>query len=512
MSRPQWIENLNPIERREFLALVSTVLGLPFIDSEFAKKCQSLLLPQAHAQTVNSINFLEVNFRDQWDFGHAILAPSLARNADSLKSRDLAFYDQQSSLIQGPNNLWLTRQGAPLQPHANDIAVMELGEPCIGSIHAHEAGNGMRSPGRSYTQRSGTKDMASVDKRPKVGGNEVLYSSSPTPAVLHNYFSKQQGQTRNGIIFRSSIRENTHTFYHFEGNLANAQLDRFFNKDSFLRAFGNLPSQPPITQSTLQKHGQKLGELLRYVDGNFFSRKPSVADGRTSHEAMLNEWSRNFQVPQQQPVNVNLTQQEIPYWTQNVPSQKNCPGDSANNCTDVSGKANLGEIYGWISKLFIGGIVKTAAIDYDFHDVHGARNRLVLDTQARATAEPLARFIQAMKGAGIWNRTLIAMYTLDGGRGPNSNSTGERTKNALILAGGMVKGGYYGDIAYNNGWVWKRPDDNGVPVAGTTDGRQGRVPNADVYKTVAKAAGVADSLVNNFPDARNGKVLTYMLK
>jgi hypothetical protein len=125
----------------------------------------------------------------------------------------------------------------------------------------------------------------------------------------------------------------------------------------------------------------------------------------------------------------------------------------------------------------------------------------------------LARLINYLKSNNLWDNTVIAMYTLDGSRSPASNSTGENSKNAVILVGGKVKGGYYGDIRYqNNQFYYHRPNDAGVPVAtGVTDGSQ-RVPAADVYKTVMTAAGIPMTVINSFPDAAAGKVLTYMLK
>jgi hypothetical protein len=513
MSKKLELHDLDPLQRREFLGLASGFLSLPFLSTSMVEKCWDVLIPQAHAQMTGPKFFLEVNFRDQWDFGHVFLPPSIARRADELRSsQSLAYFNQQGELTQGPNNFWITPQGRPLIPHLNDIAVMELGEACIGGVHAHEAGNGMRSPGRSYNQRPGTMDMATVDKRPgnRSAGNEVLYSSTPTPAVLHNSYVKSMGYQNNGVLYRSSIRQNIHTFYHFEGSLQNAQLDRYFDKQSFLNSIGN--SQVPLPgASVMERYGDRLAELIKFVDGNYFRRKPSLSGQQSNHETLVNDWSQQVQA-QRQSLDINLDAQTIAAWTQGVPSQKTCPGDQANNCREYPGKTNLGEIFAWTSRLFAGNRVKTMAVDFDFHDVHGNRNQFVLETQAHSTALPLARLIESLKASGIWDQTVIAMYTLDGSRGPNRSSTGYRTKNALILAGGGVRGGYYGDIDYQNGWLWKRPDNNGRPVAGTTDGLQGRVPDADVYKTVARAAGIADSVVNGFPDAAPGRVLNYMLK
>ena len=106
------------------------------------------------------------------------------------------------------------------------------------------------------------------------------------------------------------------------------------------------------------------------------------------------------------------------------------------------------------------------------------------------------------------------MYTLDGSRSPISTSTGYNTKNAVVLAGGGIQGGYYGDVSVSNsgGVTYYRPDDQGNPVAQGNTGRDGRVPAEDIYKTVAVASGLPMSLINQFPDVSSGRVLNYLLK
>ena len=70
-----------------------------------------------------------------------------------------------------------------------------------------------------------------------------------------------------------------------------------------------------------------------------------------------------------------------------------------------------------------------------------------------------------------------------------------------------------GDIAVSTSEqvTYRRLDAAGNPIAGGSMGRDMRVPAADVYKTVAKAAGIPDSVVNSLPDVRNGTTLSYML-
>lgn len=48
----------------------------------------------------------------------------------------------------------------------------------------------------------------------------------------------------------------------------------------------------------------------------------------------------------------------------------------------------------------------------------GVRTESVLRTQAQQVARPLARLITDLKAAGLYDRTVIAVYTLDGSRRP----------------------------------------------------------------------------------------------
>jgi hypothetical protein len=177
-------------------------------------------------------------------------------------------------------------------------------------------------------------------------------------------------------------------------------------------------------------------------------------------------------------------------------------------------------MFGYVAKLFTSGQVRTAALDFDYHDVHTRRTDKLLQTQAIQTAMPLARLISALKAAGIYDRTVIAMYTLDGSRPVVRQGDGYFSKNGVILAGGGIRGGYYGDVRLRDGtWYLHPPTAAGVPSPDNLALRMGdranpewRVPGRDIYKTVAKAAGIPDSLVNSYVDVREGKVLNYLLR
>lgn len=502
-------EKLSLVERREFLKYFSGFLALPFVSDHTRRAMQEMVFgSQAFAQTITPINFLEVNFRDQWDFQCLFVPPGLAQSYDSVKSRLPAAGEPTAEKL----NFYLTPNAASLRPHLDNIAVMELGDVCVGNVHAHEAANPMRSPGRSYNQTTGKKDMATVDKRPggRSDGNEVYYSSTPTPLILHNYYQKsQKPDLINGVILRSSLRTSIHTYYHFEGNLANAQADRFFDKTTFLNSFSS-PLSPDSSLSS-QKHALLISRLLKRIDRGHLERTLASAQ-LANHRSKIDSLGSLLSTAQD-PITLALTSSEESYWKTGIIDQVLCPGDNANNCVAEGGKWHPGELFAYAGKLFRSGRVRSVGIDFDLSDVHTNRTKFMMDTQAQQSGMTLARLISYLKANNLWDHTLIAMYTLDGSRSPDSNSTGQDSKNAVVLAGGMIQGGYYGDIRLVNGnFTYYRPDDNGTPISNGTSGGGMRVPAADVYKTVLTAAGVPTTLINSFPDAQPGKVLSYMLR
>lgn len=508
MTKNSLWKSLPPIQRRQFLRWLGLATAAPWVTESTRYGIFDMIGGEALAQNQTNLPtyFLEVNFRDQWDFGGAFIAPWLGKNRANISTEGDAGAAIFSQIKAVPNtNHFITSEADEIMPHMGDVAVMELGEDVIGGVHGHEASNALRSPGRSKQTAAGKTDMASVDKRPggRVGGNEVHLSSTPTPAILHNYHQKKNGFSRNGVLLRSAIRRNVHTFYHFEANLPNAQLDRFFDKNSLFSSFAKTPA---TQQSLLSRHEKLIFSLLGQVDKTYLNKLKSPEKRLEDHRLAMD----NLSVPKEN-FSLQMSGEEVSRWSKDIPGQFTCPGDNVDKCAAAAGSMNLGEMFGYVAKLFINDIVRTAAVDFDFHDVHTRRNAFIMQTQGNQTAKPLARLITELKKAGIWDRTVIAMYTLDGSRSIKRNSTGRGTKNAVILAGGKIKGQYFGDIRYKSQSevTFHRPDDNGNPIAdGTTKGDK-RVPSADVYKTVMNAAGVPDNLINTFPDAKGGKRLNY---
>lgn len=504
------LDQLTLLERREFLKYVTAFMALPIISESTRNAMAEVLLGSpAHAQAVGPVNFIEICFRDQWDFQCLFMPPGVAAQYANAQNR----LPPAGMPIQERRNFFVTANAAELRPHLDDIAVMELGQICVGSVHAHEAANPLRSPGRSYTGGAGRLDMSTVDKRPggRVEGNEVYYSSTPTPAILHNYYSKMQtpGLT-NGVILRSTLRADIHTYYHFEANLANAQADRFFDKDTFLNKFAGTTIPP--TSSSSAKYGSLVAQFIKRLDDAHLQRALANAE-RAKQGANADALSTMFGGVSPTPISLTLSAAEEAMWKTGIGPQVICPGDDANQCVAQGNKWHPSELFAYAGKLLQSGKVRTVAIDFDLSDVHTNRTKFMMDTQAQQSGMTLARLINFLKANNMWSNTVIAMYTLDGSRSMDTNSTGQDSKNAIVLAGGKINGGYYGDIRYNNGnFIYHRPDDAGLPVAtGVTDGSQ-RVPAADVYKTVMAAAGIPMTVLDGFTDVKAGKVLQYMLK
>jgi hypothetical protein len=513
MSKKDPLSHVHPMHRRELFEKLSLLLASPILGQTVSASLLANLSEKAQAaETSGSPTFfLEVNFRDQWDFGSVFVPPSIAKSYDSL-SKDgdegIAFFNAPTKA----GNFYLTQNGLALKEHLDSIAVIETGELVIGNTHGHEAGNAMRSPGRSFKESSGKFDMASVDVRPngRTGGNEVLYSSTPTPAVLHNAYNKSLNSSLiNAILLRSSIRSDVHTFYHFEAALQNAQLDRFFNRKDMLAFFAN--KSKAEGKDVLALYRKDIVGLVKQLDAGFFKNLAVSNEKSAKHLSSLDLAAKkqilNF------ATGFEMNASELASWSEGIPGQYECADDDASQCFEHPGTMNIGEMFGYVSKLFQSGYLRTAAVDFDFHDIHTARTPLILDTQGKQTALALARLIQSLKAAGIYDKTVIAMYTLDGSRSPKRNSVGEGSKNALILAGGAIKGGYYGDVSMKGKDVfYHRPDDNGVAIANGVKDASNRIAAQDIYCTVAKAMGIADEWVKGFPDAQKGKILNYMLK
>jgi hypothetical protein len=189
--------------------------------------------------------------------------------------------------------------------------------------------------------------------------------------------------------------------------------------------------------------------MMKGVDTRLFTRRYSEA-AKANHIAQLDETRKLLHTDNPRIVSVPLTPEEELHWGEGVPAQQCTQGDfTVHECSHdtnqdtmnaVFSKAQVWEQFGYAAKILGSGVTRSAALEFDFMDLHGdgARPEKVLQVQAQQASKPLARMIQYMKDLGVWHRTLIAVYTLDGSRRPAANSYGDIGKGTMILAGGMM--------------------------------------------------------------------------
>jgi hypothetical protein len=536
------ISAMHPAQRRKFLKLMGAALAVPAMPAAlrfaFNELAGGVKYANAQAATEGTI-FLEFNYRDQVDLMHVFVPPGIAE-ASSLKrgvnGEQISMFYQQSELKKSPTtNHYLTPDSLELMPHVDNIAIVDTGEATIGNVHGHEGGNGMRSPGRVMDGgASGKKAMYLIDAPVEASngaGSEKLYTTTPTPATLHNFYQKQlDSSLKNGFTFKG-ISRFKHSVYHYGAGLAGAELDRYKSKDSLFTAFPAVASDASLVPTAGQ--ADLLVRMLKSVDTRLFARRYTEA-AQADHLTQLNETRNILHVDNPKVVQVPLTMEEAAYWGTDVPAQQctegdvmvvECSTDTSQDATSaVFSKAQIWEQFGYASKILGAGVTRSAALEFDFMDLHGdgARPMKVLQVQAQQASKPLARMIQFMKDLGVWNRTLIALYALDGSRRPAANSYGNDGKGTMILAGGMIKGGYYGDIrvtkdlADGHEYGFLPPDPTtgmpmGAPITNWGDPSK-RTPSADLWLTVMKALGVPDSISKQVPDVQQGRPHSYMLK
>ena len=162
MSRIPKFDHLADPRRRRFLKLLGAALASPAIPVTLRTDAMSIVMGEAYAQDAANgpTYFMEINLRDQWDFGHVFVSPSLATNPNLRRgpsgSRAALFYNNVS---QQPRNFYLTEDSMELAPHLDNIAACETFELSMGRIHGHEAANCTRSPGRGYGSGNGREAM-----------------------------------------------------------------------------------------------------------------------------------------------------------------------------------------------------------------------------------------------------------------------------------------------------------------------------------------------------------------
>ncbi len=505
------LKGLSQLDRRRLLKILAGTAALPVATRLAAS---DILLGKANAQAAQEpMYFIEINLRDQWDHGHVFVAPSLARNVNLRRGASglmAAIYAPQSELKQvSGTDIFLTNDSLPLEPHVDTIAMIDCCEVGAGAIHGHESANPLRSPGRTYqTNKPGYLPMFNNERgsnHPQ--GCEAYYAATPTVAALHSHYAKVVDQnTKVGIAFKG-IGRTLHTVYHYGAGLPNGELDRLRSREELFDHFPDTVEDLNVLAKP--EDARALTDILRRIDPTFLAKRKMAPTGGVQHNANLDEAQRLLYVGEPRVVSLPLTQEETDYWSAGVPDQ-----------VTESPRAQIWEQVAWAYKLVSNDLCRTVAIEFDYIDVHDQRPESQVRTEAKQISLPLARLITKLKEAGIYDRTVIAVYTTDGSRAPSANSSGDQGKNTIILAGGMVRGGYYGDIsvASNEGdghvYGYHMPDlDTGIRVNNPKVGfdNSGRAPAGAVWRTVTRALKIPDSYLQ-FPDVKDAKPLSFMLR
>lgn len=504
------LEKMHPASRRKFLKLMGMALAAPAVPAALRFAANDMV-GQAYAEesALNKATYLiEVNLRDQWDHGHFFVAPGLATKGDlrrGERGRQAAIFYRPEELTRGSTGVYLTPESKLLAPHLDSIAMIDCCELSMGAIHGHESANALRSPGRDYKPAAGRLAMFKNDPVANFpAGCEAFYSSTPTPASLHNYVQKQLDATlRNGIAFKG-ISRSIHTAYHFAAGLPSAELDRIQSRAALFEAFPERVEDLDVVPTA--KEAEIFARILNRADPRFLKGRRHPDKAVDGHIAAITEAQTLLHNGSKKIISMPLSTEETAYWSQGIP----------NGPKNV--KAQIWEQMAWAHKLVSNRLTASVALEFDYVDVHDERTPEQMSTLTKQAAISLCRLIEQLKKSGIYDRTLIAIYTTDGSRSPAAGSAGNEGKNSIILAGGMIKGGYYGDIrtAGNEGdghkYVYHAPDPvSGAPGAGRSDD-EGRVPGSAVWRTVMKALKVDDAVCAKFPDVASAKPLPYLLR
>jgi hypothetical protein len=219
-------------------------------------------------------------------------------------------------------------------------------------------------------------------------------------------------------------------------------------------------------------------------------------------------------------ISLPLTADETTFWRTGVPEPTADGFVPGQDGRPTSLKFQIWEQFALAAKLVISGMTRSVALECEFIDIHDQRPRKQMQVHSKQLALPLARLIEQLKAAGIYNQTLISIHTLDGSRSPAASSAGDEGKNSVILAGGMIKGGYYGDIriggpqADGHKYNYHMPDlTTGAPIATGVSDKSNRVPGKNVWRTIMKALRVPDAMVaEQFPAVADAQPLPFMLR
>jgi hypothetical protein len=514
------LERMSPASRRSFLRLLGIALASPAIPPALRFAANEIAGGVAHAQDAESATILiEIDLRDQWDQMHVMVPPGIATHTDIRRGETgdgITMFAQPDELRRTASGVFLTADSYELEPHLDTVAQIDHCEASLGAVHGHEAGNAIRSPGRREERLAGALPMFENDAASADSGNMAWFATTPTPASIHNHWQKSlEPSLRNGIAFKGISRSN-HTVYHFGAGLPGAELDRIRSRDQLFESFPAFVEDLNVVPTP--EEAEALRAVLARTDDRFLRRR-GYGDGVVlGHAQQIAEAREILHVAEPRVISLPLNDEERAYWGTDVPRQM-CTAEDRDSfeCPDDRVKGHIWEQIAYAFKLVSSGLTRTVALEFDYMDLHGYRPELAVRTQAKQLARPLARLITRLQEAGLYERTVIAVYTADGSRSPRAGSYGNDGKNTLILAGGGIRGGYWGDIRLtdesdHNGFTYHPPDPETGAPSGSFTGIEGRLDSARVWRTVARAAKIPDALCDDFSEVAGAAPLPFVLR
>ena len=120
-------ERLAPIQRRRFLKLMGAALAAPLVPAAVRYACNDIVGEAKAEESGLPTYFIEIDLRDQWDFGHVFVPPGLATYANLRRGeygRKCALFYEMNQLVQKPNNVYLTPESMALEPPSQTVVVM----------------------------------------------------------------------------------------------------------------------------------------------------------------------------------------------------------------------------------------------------------------------------------------------------------------------------------------------------------------------------------------------------
>lgn len=520
------IERMHPATRRRFLKWLSAGLAGSALTAEVRHAILEVAGGKAYAEADASSKptyLIEICLRDQWDNAHVMVPPGMVSSLDTMTKgptdNAVAVYLRQSDLsFSAPHRAYLTPDSLELKPHLDHVAMIDSCNHTQGATHGHESANPIRSPGRTYSSGGGSP-MWRLDlvANPNFLGCEQYYASTPTPAALHNHIERTRTKDlKSGVAFKGISRVGF-TAYHYGAGLDGAELDRVRSKKQLFELFPTKPDELNVVSTAEQ--AVAFDEALARVDRRYLEANRYSEGAVTNHVGNIHRTKESLFVRKPRVVSLPLSDEEKAYWGNDVPPQQCTANDTTIfECAGGDLKAQIWEQAAYAHKLLASGLTRTFVIEFDFRDLHNYRPESSLRTMGRQISKTLARLIQKLKDtdspdyAGkLFERTLIAVYTVDGSRAAIANSYGDTTnaKNSLILAGGMIKGGYYGDYRPSGvGFLPAAID----PQSGATLGANTRVSDAAAWKTVMRALDIPVSVQNQFSAVKSANPLTALLR